>query len=506
MPSPAKKILFVSHEATRTGAPMVLLHLLRWLRRETKQEFELLLVKGGPLKPEFEKVAKLHTPETLAELPESAERAFWGQFHLIYANSCWSHPILEELHFGDIPVITHLHELDCSIDGFGAAKFAGLVRRTHHYIACAKIIASRLQRGFGIPADRISVHYAMIAADWVASNVSSASAETLRNTYDLPEDAFVVSACGTIDVRKAPDMFVQMAARLHRHVSGRRPLRFIWIGKTTDIELRRMLDYDIQRLGLQREIKFVGELAGPHGLLALSDVFCVTSREDPFPLVMLEAAALAKPVVCFEAAGGAGEFCALGGGVAVPLLDVAAMSDQCLELMDHPEQRREMGQRGAASVRARFTVNAVAPSLWREVENFLQKSNSTPLHRVNHDGLADIFATWLLEEAPERAYIRAHLARQAVRRQAQELLAEGRRPEAINLLIRSARTDMETKSPRIVLESLIEIGEDLAPFDAAKARYLQGEAEKMTQRARANNPASGPIIRRIPEVAVLQAG
>jgi hypothetical protein len=315
----------------------------------------------------------------------------------------------------------------------------------------------------------------------VAANVAGEPAEVLRQRHDLPVNAFVVAGCGTVDARKGPDMFVQAAARVHRQGTDGRPLRFLWIGRTTDVELRRMLDYDIRRLGLQAEVRFVGELAAPHGLLALSDVFCVTSREDPFPLVMLEAAALAKPVVCFEGSGGAAEFCALGGGLTVPFLDVAALADRCQELRLDPARARETGRRGAASVRDHFTVERVAPKLWREIEAVLGRPQSRPIIPAGRDGLTEIFATWLLEEAPERAYLRAHFARQDVRAQARALLAAGRRPDAITLLLRAMRADMETKVPNIVLESLLEIADDLAPLDPAKAGYLLGEARKMAK-------------------------
>ena len=55
-PSPPS-ILFVSHDASRTGAPIALLTFLRWLRANTDYRFEVLLGCGGPLEPAFEALA-----------------------------------------------------------------------------------------------------------------------------------------------------------------------------------------------------------------------------------------------------------------------------------------------------------------------------------------------------------------------------------------------------------------------------------------------------------------
>ena len=54
-----KRVLFISHDATRTGAPMILLHLLRWLRANTELSFDVLLRDGGELAGEFEQTAQV---------------------------------------------------------------------------------------------------------------------------------------------------------------------------------------------------------------------------------------------------------------------------------------------------------------------------------------------------------------------------------------------------------------------------------------------------------------
>jgi glycosyltransferase involved in cell wall biosynthesis len=484
--SPPSRILFVSHEATRTGAPMFLLNFLRWLRRETGQEFEVLLNRGGPLEPEFARLAPVHRASQSVSRPE-----LFARFGLIYANTCCNGLCLEDLPYGAVPIVTHVHELDYGINACGAKNLAAVVRQSSRYVACAGVVAERLRRRFGIPADRISVHHEMICPETVAANAGTETAETLRGRFGIPKDALVVAACGTVDLRKAPDLFVQLAGRLKRELGGR-TLRFLWIGKTNEIELERILRHDVRRLGMEEEFRFVGELAAPHALLALADVFCVTSREDPFPLVMLEAAALGKPMVCFAGAGGAEEFCAQGGGMAVPFLDVPAMAETCRGLLEDPSRRGEFGRRAAEAVRTGFTVEAAAPRLWREIEGWLERPLPLSVHRMEGHGTAEVFSSWPPEEAPEPAYVRAYLLRQAARGAAAGMLASGRRMEAVQALVRAARADIESKEPRIFLEGLVEISGDLAPVDPAKAAYLRSEAERMAGLAGVRLPPAGP--------------
>ena len=58
-------VVFVSPDASRTGAPMALLRLLEWLSRRTDLRFRILLYQDGPLAPEF---AALAPTVTLTEV------------------------------------------------------------------------------------------------------------------------------------------------------------------------------------------------------------------------------------------------------------------------------------------------------------------------------------------------------------------------------------------------------------------------------------------------------
>ena len=100
---------------------------------------------------------------------------------------------------------------------------------------------------------------------------------------------------------------------------------------------------DGRRLGLGDRIKFVGPLEQPAELFAAMDVFALTSREDPFPLVMLEAAAAGVPVVCFAGGGGAPEFVDPDAGRVAPFLDVAGMAAAISDLLERGEERQRMG-------------------------------------------------------------------------------------------------------------------------------------------------------------------
>ena len=132
----APRVLFVSHEASLTGAPKVLLTYLTWLSANTDMRFEILALDGGPLLADFSALA----PTTVVEARGRGHAAYLEAglvkagyprlgdrlkkrrvsrrlrdltgFDAVYLNSATSALALRVL--PEIPplIISHVHELD----------------------------------------------------------------------------------------------------------------------------------------------------------------------------------------------------------------------------------------------------------------------------------------------------------------------------------------------------------------------------------------------------------
>ena len=97
-------------------------------------------------------------------------------------------------------------------------------------------------------------------------------------------------------------------------------------------------------------------------------------------------------------------------------------------------------------------------------------------HRVSPEQMSQLLG--IILSAPVSA---AREARQQVRQQARALVTSGAKAEAIQLLVRAVKLDADSKNLGIILESLVEIGEDLAPLEPRQSGYLLGEAEKLAK-------------------------
>jgi glycosyltransferase involved in cell wall biosynthesis len=96
------------------------------------------------------------------------------------------------------------------------------------------------------------------------------------------------------------------------------------------------------------------------------DVFTLPSREDPFPLVVLEAMALARPVVGFDVGGVREQLD--DTGVVVDAEDVSAMANAVVALLDDEAERRRLGALAAERVRSLYDIGPFRAHIKRIVD------------------------------------------------------------------------------------------------------------------------------------------
>ncbi len=116
-------------------------------------------------------------------------------------------------------------------------------------------------------------------------------------------------------------------------------------------------------LGLGDRVRFLGQREDVPDLLAAADLLVLPSWAEPFGRVLIEAMAMARPVVATRA-GGVPEIVEHGAsGLLVPPRDPAALAEAILALLDDPARARAMGRYGRAVVAARFTAAQTAAAV-----------------------------------------------------------------------------------------------------------------------------------------------
>lgn len=363
-------LLLIGHDANRAGAQLVLLYLMRLLKADGIA-MHLLLGEGGPLEKEYQALAPVtiwppagnhlvspNADKVLGKLGLWQQQAArrdrqhrrrmaralrLDQVDAVLVNTVSGAQWLRQLPLPDhVPVIAYLHELTMSVQLYTRPDdLHYLFNRAQHLLTVSEATAAFYEKTFNVSPDRISL-FTLIDVDTIRQRVAAAATPASQPMPDLPADAVVVGGCGNAEWRKGNDLFVSLA-RMVAQLPGA-PVYFVWVGMPPS-SLRDDLWLDVEKAGLTDRVRFIEPTPDVLRYMARFDIFLLCSREDPYPLVVLEAGALQLPVVCFAGAGGAPELVEADGGVIVPYLDLTAMAAALRQLADDPTLRQQQGKR-----------------------------------------------------------------------------------------------------------------------------------------------------------------
>ncbi len=290
-------ILVASHEASRTGAPLVGLNVgARFAKTHNVVSY---LGKSGPLSLDFATHSCLVATGALTPIDAEFMLRHLKATHQLSAvllNSVETNVLAPAALHAALPSVALVHEF--AEYTLPAGRMSAVVEQIDRIITPASLIQDSLQAE--LLATRFSTaNNIMVRPQGCLPKLPTDGAER-----DLARDEIlalvgagagatvkIVLGAGWAQMRKGVDLFVQTAAAL-RQLWGD-DVRFVWVGDgyapKTDIHYSTWVADMIRRLDLERHVFFLPAQSSLDTLFALSDVFFLPSRLDPFPNVALDA-------------------------------------------------------------------------------------------------------------------------------------------------------------------------------------------------------------------------
>ncbi|WP_282349061.1 glycoside hydrolase family 99-like domain-containing protein [Pseudomonas sp. PS01301] len=335
------EIIVIGHDAARAGAQIVLLTMLREWKRNGIKNFKLLLIQDGVLRQDFEAICETFV---LSDYPTEnykktiLDHIFGGGSKLVLSNTVVNGPILSRISQYDIKVITYVHELQKSIERWAPGKIMdSTVKHTDHFIAVSAPVQENLLKNHKIRNINISLIHPYI--DIAVDKLSTAESSAMRTELRIGAEDIVIIGCGTTDWRKGPDLFVKTAIELLKKTKS---LKFVWIGGSSNSELD-VLGKMIMDAKAEDHIAFIGERSNARQYFQIGHLFFLSSREDPYPLVALEAAAAGIPIVCYAHTGGMPSFVGKECGIVIETQDVKHTARNIEKLIKNRKQLCALG-------------------------------------------------------------------------------------------------------------------------------------------------------------------
>ncbi|MCG3172390.1 MAG: D-inositol-3-phosphate glycosyltransferase [Myxococcota bacterium] len=179
----------------------------------------------------------------------------------------------------------------------------------------------------------------------------------IRDEIGIPQDAPVVCMVGRLAEEKGHQVFFGAMERLLRDLPQAHAL------VAGGGELMDSLSAHLREKGLDKSVHLLGPRKDALSVMAASEVIALASRVEGLPNVLIEAALLGVPAVSTRA-GGAVEVVDDGmTGWLVSIGDSAAMAERLLHLLNHPEERKAMGEAARQRARIVYSVDGMVKRL-----------------------------------------------------------------------------------------------------------------------------------------------
>ena len=340
-------VIFISHEGSRTGAPLIILNIAKYLNKMHNIHCINLLCNGGEILEDFETLGPTYTYHLWREPDNFHHEIFTILDHVLgkkiigaIVNSAESRRNLEYLRVKNINNITLIHEI---ADYYPKNEWNTINEFSDKIIFPSQMVYDLAVKNNQFDHDKLMIKgQGLFKPELLDVNRSILSA-ALRKELKIKKDSFIVLGCGTPNARKGIDNFMSIALSTISNDSTNK-IHFMWLGEAAENEAYKWARHDLKRSEHESNFHFIGAKKDIRKYFGGSNLFLMTSKGDPFPCVIHEAMACQLPVLGFNNAGGFVEAVEQDAGFLFDYGDIYSVTGKILELSKNLEKVREIGE------------------------------------------------------------------------------------------------------------------------------------------------------------------
>lgn len=238
---------------------------------------------------------------------------------------------------------------------------------TDHYVTVSTVVTDMAVRaGIGSRSNHTTI-YSGMELDWFIT--PGLDAEQAREQWGIPASAKVVGTIARMVPVKGYDFLFDAIPTILR---GHPDAYFLLVG---DGPLKDELLVRAKRMGLAERTVFCGLVPREEipGALAAMDLMAHPARYEGLPRVLVQALAMGKPCVAFDADGTREVVISGETGYLIEPGDSDAFAEAVNALLSDPERRHRLGKAGRKRVDPAFRVETMVSETDRVYQELLQQ-------------------------------------------------------------------------------------------------------------------------------------
>jgi glycosyltransferase involved in cell wall biosynthesis len=216
------------------------------------------------------------------------------------------------------------------------------------------------------------LHVLLKGVDVGALDPARVDGKAVRAALGIPSRTLVVGAVGRLVWQKSHVDFLRAAGVLREEFPE---ARFLLVGEGKE---EKRLRAEAKALGIEDQVIFTGYRRDVPALMAAMDIFVLPSRQENMPQVLLEAMAMARPVVSTATIGVREVLEDSRNGFVVPKRDFEALASRVRSLAGDTQLRKAMGERARVRILENFTRDDMLDRVELLVERVCPNSADVP--------------------------------------------------------------------------------------------------------------------------------
>ena len=213
------------------------------------------------------------------------------------------------------------------------------------FIVVSKSLGQALIQKHKITPDKLVLIYNGIEVDEYRPN-----GKEVRREFGLEDGVPVIGAIGRLVWQKGFNYFIEAIPEIVRHMPD---AKFLLVG---DGPLRERLEALSEELKVRDNVIFTGFRSDIKEILSTVDLLVVPSLLEGFPMVTLEAMAMAKPIVATNIDGITEQITDGVNGILIPPKDPSALAKTVVRVLNDKEFARSIGLLARKKVEQEFSV------------------------------------------------------------------------------------------------------------------------------------------------------
>ena len=230
-------------------------------------------------------------------------------------------------------------------------------RNSEAIICVSKGVAEDILKITGL-REKIKVIYNPI----IDSKIYALAEEKASHPWILNKDCPVISAVGRlVKAKDYPALLYALSL-----VVNEKQAKLLILG---DGEERKELELLANRLGIAEKVDFLGFQKNPYKFISKSNIFVLSSIQEGFPTVIIEAMACGVPVISTDCKAGPNEIIEnRENGLLVPVGDEKSLAEAILQLLNSKALREKFSREGR-NIAEYFTIEKSV----KEYENIFKE-------------------------------------------------------------------------------------------------------------------------------------